>query len=132
MRSFDRGASWAEAFRSGLLLSLVEDQASSARVGVEVAVRSDKPAFRGRHLVDAVDQPAFRAYRWRLAPLGRNTCHPFMAHDKKAWCSQRGVAHVRITRALFAQPGTTLMRPASKAWIPARRKIGVRSRFLLI
>lgn len=36
--------------------------------------------------------------------------HPFMARDRKAWCSQRGVAHVRITRALFAQPGTTLMR----------------------
>jgi integrase len=43
-----------------------------------------------------------------------------MARDKKAWCSQRGVGHVRITRALFAQPGTTLVRPACKTWIPAR------------
>jgi len=22
--------------------------------------------------------------------------HPFMARDKKAWCSQRGVAHMRM------------------------------------
>jgi hypothetical protein len=36
-----------------------------------------------------------------------------------AWCSQRGVALVNITVALFAQPGTTLMRPACNARIPA-------------
>ncbi len=37
-----------------------------------------------------------------------------------AWCSQRGVAHIKITEALLAQPGTTLMRPACNARIPAR------------
>ena len=37
-----------------------------------------------------------------------------------AWCSQRGVALVNITLALFAQPGTTLMRLACSARIPAR------------
>lgn len=30
-------------------------------MGVELAVRSDQPAFRGRHLAAAVDQAAFRA-----------------------------------------------------------------------
>src|ERR1051325_718162 len=37
-----------------------------------------------------------------------------------AWCNQRGVAHVKITMALLAKPGTTLMRPACSARIPAR------------
>ena len=43
-----------------------------------------------------------------------------MMREKTAWCSQRGVALVNITVALFAQPGTTLMRLACNAWIPAR------------
>ena len=37
-----------------------------------------------------------------------------------AWCNQRGVAQVKITMALLAKPGTTLMRPAWSARIPAR------------
>jgi hypothetical protein len=45
---------------------------------------------------------------------------PFIARDKNAWCNQSGVALVRITRALLAQPGTTLMRPACRARIQAR------------
>src|SRR5437867_13138144 len=32
--------------------------------------------------------------------------HPFMTRDKKAWCSQRGVAHMKISETLLAQPGT--------------------------
>ena len=43
-----------------------------------------------------------------------------MIREKVAWCSQRGVALVNITVALFGQPGTTLMRPACNARIPAR------------
>jgi len=43
-----------------------------------------------------------------------------MMRENTAWCSQRGVALVNITLALFAQPGTTLMRPACNARIPAR------------
>ena len=43
-----------------------------------------------------------------------------MTRDKKAWCSQRGVAHMKITETLLAQPGTTLMRPACNARMPAR------------
>ena len=43
-----------------------------------------------------------------------------MMREKMAWCSQRGVALVNITLALFAQPGTTLMRLACNARIPAR------------
>ena len=43
-----------------------------------------------------------------------------MTRDKKAWCSQRGVAHIKITEILLAQPGTTLMRPACNARMPAR------------
>ena len=43
-----------------------------------------------------------------------------MMREKIAWCSQRGVALVNITLALFAQPGTTLMRLACNARIPAR------------
>jgi hypothetical protein len=46
--------------------------------------------------------------------------HAFMMREKMVWCSQRGVAQVNITVALFAQPGTTLMRPACNARIPAR------------
>jgi len=34
-------------------------------------------------------------------------------------CSQRGVAHMRITRNLLPKPGTTLMRPACSARMPA-------------
>ena len=37
-----------------------------------------------------------------------------------AWCSQRGVAHIKITETLLAQPGTTLMRPDCNARMPAR------------
>ncbi len=48
------------------------------------------------------------------------TVHPFMVREKAAWCSQRGVAHIKITEALFDQPGTTLMRPLCNARIPAR------------
>lgn len=44
--------------------------------------------------------------------------HAFIMRDTMAWCSQRGVAQAKITVALFAQPGTTLMRPASNAQIP--------------
>ena len=43
-----------------------------------------------------------------------------MTREKAAWCSQRGVAHIKITEALFNQPGTTLMRPARNERIPAR------------
>lgn len=43
-------------------------------------------------------------------PRLRCARHASMARDKNAWCIRRGVAHVRITRALFAQPGTTLIR----------------------
>ena len=43
-----------------------------------------------------------------------------MMREMTAWCSQRGVAWIKITVALLAQPGTMLMRPASKARIPAR------------
>ena len=37
-----------------------------------------------------------------------------------AWCSQRGVAQLKTTTALLAQPGTTLMRPTRNARMPAR------------
>ena len=43
-----------------------------------------------------------------------------MTREKTAWCSQRGVAQTKITAPLLAQPGTTLMRPAYNARIPAR------------
>src|SRR5438132_12922853 len=43
----------------------------------------------------------------------------FIVREKAAWCSQRGVAHIKITESLFNQPGTTLMRPACNALIPA-------------
>jgi|SRR4051795_13421914 hypothetical protein len=43
-----------------------------------------------------------------------------MIREKTAWCIQRGVAHINITVALFDQPGTTLMRPACNARMPAR------------
>src|SRR4030095_10661596 len=46
--------------------------------------------------------------------------HPFIVREKAAWCSQRGVAHIKITESLFNQPGTTLMRPVRKARTPAR------------
>src|SRR5438552_6624943 len=46
--------------------------------------------------------------------------HAFIVREKAAWCSQRGVAHIKITDALFDQPGTTLMRPACNARIAAR------------
>src|ERR1041384_6408720 len=39
----------------------------------------------------------------------------FMTREKTAWCNQRGVTHIKITLALLAQPGTTLMRPAWSA-----------------
>ena len=45
--------------------------------------------------------------------------HAFMMRAKTAWCSQRGVAQVKITVALFAHPGTTLICPACNARIPA-------------
>lgn len=43
-----------------------------------------------------------------------------MTREKAAWCSQRGVAHITTTETLLARPGTTLMRPACNARIPAR------------
>jgi len=43
-----------------------------------------------------------------------------MMRENTAWCSQRGVALVNITVALFGQPSTTLMRLACNARIPAR------------
>src|SRR5207249_2396601 len=49
----------------------------------------------------------------------RSVAAPMM-REKTAWCSQRGVALINIAVALFAQPGTTLMRPACNARIPAR------------
>src|SRR5437762_12005456 len=49
----------------------------------------------------------------------RSVAAPMM-RENTAWCSQRGVALVNITVALFAQPGTTLMRLACNARIPAR------------
>ena len=55
----------------------------------------------------------------RVCASPRSVAAPMM-REKMAWCSQRGVALVNITMALFAQPGTTLMRPACNARIPAR------------
>ena len=48
------------------------------------------------------------------------TIHLFIVCDITAWCSHRGVAQVKNTMALLAQPGTTLRRPARNARIPAR------------
>ena len=46
--------------------------------------------------------------------------YAFMTREKMAWCSQRGVAHIKITETLLVQPGTTLMRPDCNARMPAR------------
>jgi hypothetical protein len=46
-----------------------------------------------------------------------------MTREKIAWCSQRGVNQIKITAALFAQPGTALMRLACNARIPARTTV---------
>src|SRR4029450_802054 len=65
------------------------------------------PAYRRATLTDAL----YASPRSVAAPMIR---------EKMAWGSQRGVALVNITLALFAQPGTTLMRLACNARIPAR------------